>query len=404
MLAAFFFSMLVASPSPAEATSSGPSFQPASFARAKADGAGAPRAPDGAPGFGHGRTRRELERFLRSNAPADRAFLAGLSELARDVELELEALSDGYEERGWYTLLGDGPATPERLGLRFRELALDVPRALRAGNTAADVMARLLTDPRFRARASAIEGVGSELADVRGALQLLQAQTEGWVDLSDAEVALLCDRCDLAAARLRAIRLDLQALRELPCAIGASAPWQVDHERLRMFSRTHDHVRIERDLDPILVRLEAAEDAMRRPLFTAAFAHEYQRDLAARELARDQAQELLPAARALDPDGVSGSGASKSVAALGKSERRQRAARLAAQASGYDPLDQEAIWLAASTSDAAFGLFESRRWFDRYLALRGIRSHDDRTYRGRELTVEEKRALDAVHEAARLIQ
>ena len=82
-----------------------------------------------------------------------------------------------------------------------------------------------------------------------------------------------------------------------------------------------------------------------------------------------------------------------------KSDRRQRAARFAALAAASDPLDEGAIWLAATTSDASSGRFEARRWFDRYLALHGIRAHDDRTYRGRTLTGEEQRALDALHEA-----
>jgi hypothetical protein len=38
----------------------------------------------------------------------------------------------------------------------------------------------------------------------------------------------------------------------------------------------------------------------------------------------------------------------------------------------------------------------SRPWFDRYLALRGIRAHDHRTYQGKELEADEQIALDAV--------
>jgi hypothetical protein len=39
---------------------------------------------------------------------------------------------------------------------------------------------------------------------------------------------------------------------------------------------------------------------------------------------------------------------------------------------------------------------ESQRWFDRYLALHGIRVNDHRTYKDRTLTHQEKRAIDAV--------
>lgn len=401
MLAVLMLSMLASSPLPAGVKTTNPTTR--TTERARVDEFGAPRAHDGERGFGYGRTRRDVERLLRSNAPEDRAFLAGLRDLARDVELELDALDVRCRERGWYATLESNDADTEALGRRFRELATNVPRVLRSGGPPADLLARLLTDLRFRTRARVIEGVGSELADVRGALDLFAAQTDGWVDLTDAEIGALCERCDLAAARLRAIRLDLQALRDLPCALGANAPWQVDHERILMITRTQQHERIERDLEPILERLDAAEDAMARPLFTTAFVDRFEDDLGARTTALARAEELLPSARELDPDREPTTAVSKAVAALGKSERRQRAARIASQAAVFDPLSEEAIWTAATTSDAAYGRFESRRWFDRYLALHGIRAHDDRTYRGRDLTAEEQRALDALHEADRLL-
>ncbi|MBI5363799.1 MAG: hypothetical protein HZA53_11520 [Planctomycetes bacterium] len=401
MLAVLILSMFASSPVTAGAKTTSPTARTA--ARARADEFGAPRAQDGARGFGYGRTRRDVERLLRSNAPEDRAFLGGLRDLAHDVELELGAIDARYRECGWYATLEPGEAHPEALGRRFRELSTDVPRVLRSGGAPADLLARLLTDQRFRTRSRVIDGVGSELADVRGALDLFAAQTDGWVDLTDAEIGALCERCDLAAARLRAIRLDLQALRDLPCALGANAPWQVDHERILMITRTHQHEHIERELAPILDRLDDAEDAMARPLFTTAFADRFEDDLGARTTALARAGELLPSARELDPDRAPSTAVSKSVAALGKSERRQRAARIASQAAAFDPLSEEAIWIAATTSDAAYGRFEARRWFDRYLALHGIRAYDDRTYRGRELTAEEERALDALHEADRLL-
>lgn len=406
MFAVALFTLLVSSPHPAGAKTTSVATRPAGFStlRARSDDFGAPRAPDGAPGFGYGRTRRELERFFRSNDGPEKAFLAELETLARDVELEIDAVDVRYEESGVYALLGDVSGTPARLGARFHELASDVGRVLRTGGSQADWLARLLTDQRFRVRANVIDGAAAELFDLRGALRLLSAQTDGWVDLTDGEVAALCERCDLAAARLRAIRQDLRALRDLPCAYGSNAPWQREHEQLLMFTRMHDHERIERDLDPLLARLDAAESAMSRPLFTTALAEQCGEELADRAQRVAQAEELVPQARALDPDRVSAVPATKAIAGMSKTDRRQRAAKLASEAVGFDPLDEEAVWIAAVTSDAAQGRFESRRWFDRYLALHGIRAHDDRTFRGRTLSGEEKRALDAVQEAERVVR
>src|SRR6185295_15821408 len=113
-----------------------------------------------------------------------------------------------------------------------RELAADVPAVLHDGGPRAELLARLLSDPRFRLRVQVSDGVRRELSDLRGALALLRAQTDGWVDLGELDVAAITRRADLAAARLRAIRLDLIALRESPAATTASGPLQVDYEHL----------------------------------------------------------------------------------------------------------------------------------------------------------------------------
>jgi hypothetical protein len=66
------------------------------------------------------------------------------------------------------------------------------------------------------------------------------------------------------------------------------------------------------------------------------------------------------------------------------------------EALAYDPLGEELNWFEAEATDFLSGAIESKRYFDRYLALRGIRAHDHRTYQDRTLSREEKRALDAV--------
>src|SRR5689334_21679303 len=70
-----------------------------------ADADGVFRAPDGAPGFGTGRTRRDLEKLMRSPSDAEQAMLDGLRTLALDVDLELARLDRRYVELGYDRLL-----------------------------------------------------------------------------------------------------------------------------------------------------------------------------------------------------------------------------------------------------------------------------------------------------------
>src|SRR5690349_21485302 len=59
------------------------------------------RAPDGAPGFGAGRARRELEKLMRTPSDAEQRMLDGLRTLMLDVDLELARLDRRYVELGY---------------------------------------------------------------------------------------------------------------------------------------------------------------------------------------------------------------------------------------------------------------------------------------------------------------
>jgi hypothetical protein len=363
---------------------------------ARADDFTARIAPDGRAGFGFGRTRRELEKLFRSPSDDERAFLDGLRDVARDVELELQAAHVRYDELGYYDVLGLQDPTPAALAARFRELAHDVPNVLHEGGPRAELVARLLSDPRFRLRVQVSDGVRRELSDLRGALALLRAQTDGWVDLGELDVSAITRRADLAAARLRAIRLDLIALRESPAATTASGPLQVDYEHLLVLAHTYDHVPIE--AAPVLARLERTTNAMSGTLFTTRLALQCTAEYKQRAEELERAAERFARARDVDPDSPRADQAPKNVRALTKSERRQRAAKCANEATLLDPLHDEYVWLMAATSEIAYGKLAARPWFDRYLALHGIRASESKSYQLRTLTREEERALVAVQE------
>ena len=372
--------------------------------------AGWGRAPDGERGFGPGRTLREITRLLRSPAEEDRALVASLRQLETDLRILLGLVSDRYRDLGYFALLeivaeevkretapAPGEAPPlERLGEVFRERASRAAAVFEGDGPEADLLARMLVDARFRARAGVIEGLEFEMADLRAGLAVLHADLDGFASLRDHEAEAIARRVDLAAARMRAAKLDLEALREGKLDETANAVWARDLERLLMLARSADAAQREKELPGILDRLDQREQAMSASLFTARQAAELEMPLTARAAAVANAAEMLPKVRAYLPGTAEGNQAGGEIGSLPKSRRHAYAAHLAAEALSYDPLGEELNYLAAEATDFLYGTIESRRWFDRFLALRGIRVHDHRTFQGRALTREEKRALDAV--------
>jgi hypothetical protein len=83
---------------------------------------------------------------------------------------------------------------------------------------------------------------------------------------------------------------------------------------------------------------------------------------------------------------------------LTKTQRRRAVWQSAVEGLAEDPLDPDLAYHAASMARVLRGTLEALGHYDRFLALRGIRSHDDRTYRGRKLDWREEEALFYVQE------
>jgi hypothetical protein len=358
-------------------------------------------APDGERGFGPGRSLRDIARLMRSTADEDRAVIARLYKLEPDVRVLLALVTDRYKEQGYFASLPPGEdASLERLGEVFRARQQGVAHELDKGDASSEILARMLVDARFRSRARVIEGVEFEIADIRAALALLFAHLDGFADLKDHEAESLARRVDLAAARLRAIRLDLEALREKPGSETADAVWAQDLERLMALVHSKDPAERAKELPSLLDRLDQREEQMSLALFTTRQAVELDSVLSQRRAAVAAAIDLLPSVRELLPETPEGAKAGAEIQGLPKSRRYAYAAHTAAQALGYDALNEELNYLAGLATDFSYGQLESRRWFDRFLALRGIRSNEYKTYGDRKLTREEKRALDVVQQPA----
>jgi hypothetical protein len=367
------------------------------------------RAPDGERGFGPGRTVRDLARLLRSPAEEDRGFVASLYELEDELRVLLAMATEHYKASGYFDLLliakreklpstgtQEAARTPlEELGDAFRARATHASAALEKGGPAADLLARLLVDTRFRVRAQVIEGLEFEIADLRAGLAVLFAELDGFTGLKDGEADAIASRVDLSASRLRAAKLDLEVLREDGADGRVVETWGKDLEALFELIRTDDVERRSRELPEMLAKLEERESNMSSALFTTRLETNLADEIEKRQKDVGAAQELLPRVRAL----VLGEKSDPKIKALSKNQRYTEAARDATAGLALDPLAEELNFLQGEISDFLQGSLESRRFFDRYLALRGIRVHDYRTYQGKSLSREERRAIDVVQAA-----
>ena len=372
------------------------------------------RAPDGEKGFGPDRTMRDLERLLRSSSDEDRSQVAALYQLEQDIRVLLAMATDRYEELGYFGLLDVAQReeesktrasqewlTPlERLNVAFRERSARAGVELRTGSPMAELFARLLVDSRFRTRTLVIEGLEFEMLDVRAGMAVLQAQLDGFASLRDEEGAAIARRVDLAASRLRAAKLDLEALREERKDATAMEAWGKDLEVLLALVRSNDTERIERELPIVLERLDQREVSMSAALFTTRLDAKLSGEIDRRALAISTAADLLAKIRPYLPGTPESEKSDPEIKSLSKSKRYAYVSRAVAEALNYDPLNEELNWIGGESSDFLWGSMESRRWFDRYLALRGIRVNDNRTLKDRTLTREEKRAIDAVQAVA----
>lgn len=361
------------------------------LALAQQDGA---VAPDGRRGFGSRAQLSEVLATVRSTRDAERALLAELDNLPSELSVLVAGALERYRERGYLALLD--PSREPTLADVQRELerTLDDPLAALAGaGRAPELRAQVACDLRLRLRREVTSSLELELLELRRGMAVLRGATEGFVLLTQDEAMNIAARIDLAASFLRAMRNDLRALRQG----GDEAEIARRAQALTTIARASEGEQVRRaGLARELELLASVESAMDGSTFTARLRKsctellDWRGRLFAESVPlRDEALLWLPdseVARQAPPD----------VQKLSRSERMRGAQLRAQQALAIDPLDLDAIWVRAHATDFLFGLVESRPWYDRFLALRGIRSHDHRTYAERKLDVREREALDSV--------
>lgn len=354
-------------------------------------------APDGHRGLGERPDPRALRLLFRTAEADDARFLGGLFELGREVEILVAISAARYERRGYFAMLGEGdPLAPRDLDALHRrfEALLRAPMARPLDEAQARAFARALIDRRFRARMGLIDGRRLDLRQLRGSLALLIAHAHGRAEFeSGEELATLVRRCDLAAARLRALRLDLEALYEP----AAGAEGRVDPPEVGQVVEaiTLGLPSGRRTVAALDEGTRQAAGLLLESLFTPRFDRAHARALEFRDRALDAAQESYLEMRRLLPLTPEGRDAT-SLAPLKHSERYRRAADTGAEGLLRDPLHGDIHYLMGLSVDFFAGRDSSIPYFDRFLALRGVRHWDHRTFAFRELDDLEEYALLAV--------
>jgi hypothetical protein len=353
------------------------------LARPGAAQIGGPEAPDGRRGLGADGTAQEILHAFRAPNGDEEQLLAELRTLRTDVDLQVASAHGLYSRRGYYELLPPSvERSPEPLAAAFEQLASDPDRLQRASAPARQAFARLFFDTRFRARAPLLAAARLERRELDAGLAVLRAATDGFVSLQGPEARGIARRVDLAAARLRAIRTDLDALRELPWDVGVAPSWTPNELVTRLLLPTSPEGRG----DPRAS--EADRVARMQQLFVSSRPGErLTRELLWRNGADARAEDwLASAARALPTDDEDEAELQDELRGLTRTKRRRMAWEQALRGLEEDPLDPDLAWLAGEASRYVRGTLETLGHYDRTLALSGIRSHLSWTYADRVLS------------------
>jgi len=354
----------------------------------------ATRAPDGERGFGLQAEVQDVLKLFRNAEGEDAAFVADLWSVEADVRTLLYLAREVYRERGYFAVLGPRAGDDDLAALYsvFDELA-SWPFAEPLDEARARALAMLWLDERFRVRRAVDEAVSMDSRELRGALALLLASARGLAAVQPREeLWSIAERADLAAARLRAARLDLGALYEHPHARAPDPPELAELQQYLFLgdSRGRELLRSSGE------RLAKAARRMQDALFLSRLDGRVATAVARRESAVRRAAEMRAEVEALVPSTGAGKAAPPDVAALRDVDRCRSAIVTGLQALALDPFDPRLNYLLGEAHDFVAGSRLSQPYFDRFLALSGIRFYDYATYAGRHLTREEQRALEVV--------
>jgi hypothetical protein len=347
-------------------------------------------APDGRPGFG-ARSPSEVAKLVRQPGRDDEAWIDALPALPTEIAQRSSLTESLYRERGWFALCGDQPGQGLLdLLASYRHLELDPTGTLHALDDRARAFAAAWTDLRFRSRARLLESAAHETRELAGALALLRGAANSWGALSQSESQNLARRADLSAALLRAIRLDLDALRESP-GPRAAVP---EADACLALARDTNAARRSARMGEMSARLVEREQAFLRPLFFARLSEQCVALLAWRKASLDIGRVALQAAEQFSPDVDPERARDGKIAELRTTDRRRNAMARALEALAQDPLDERATWIAFVSARHVGSVPQTLALAYRYLRLRGI-VYEDGAQQGRAKLTESEELAEA---------
>lgn len=355
------------------------------------------RAPDGQPGLGDEFELSHLLDLVRATKEEERAWLGTLDALGGEVGLLFATANEEYRSRGYFALLEpEAKADLATLHAAWREAAADSELPLARGGVRARALAGMLLDPRFRVRAWLHEEFELERREVRAGLAVLRGAATSYITVTLDEARAIARRVDASAARLRAMRSDLMALRG--SATTQHEPLAKDPAvtALLAVARTEDQVARRSALADRLGKAELRTELMQSALFSARLQPELESHFEWRRRLLAEAAVRRAEARVYMPGTPESEAAPPEIQQLRKHERIRWAGYSARAGLAADPLDEELAFVAARAADYQWGSLESRALYDRFLFLRGIRHFDHRTLKDRRLDDWETEALEAV--------
>ena len=355
-----------------------------------------PRAPDGRPALSGRGNAHELGRVLvRPRTPEEKQLVGDLFGLGAAVELRLALAARKLRQRGCMGLAKEPVAgTLTEQIARFDMLVPRTATELAVGDERARSLGICLLDPAFGVRHAALSGVDRELLELRSGLSILQASQIGFVLLGQDEAVEIARRVDRSAALLRTLISDLDLLEASDFAGEPISDKALD--ALISAARTPELDVRQRLLAGILAPPKNMVMRMAGSLSGTRLRVALSADLAARAAAVKKARGRIEELDRLVPGRIPEELVPAEIRKMSKQDRHELALRHAIEGLAEDPFSPELTFYAGLATDWIADPTISRPWFDRYLALHGIRAHDHRTYQGQKLEPDAQTALDEV--------
>ncbi len=354
-----------------------------------------PEASDGEPQFGpHPELQSTLGMF-RLAREEEIDFLGRLLALEPETRLYFELARSNYRARGFFDVLPrteDGLPALHEAWRTFETTALDRERS----REDALCWARMWFDARFRLRVRLFDTYQVEARELRGAIALLIAGARGTANLrSGDELERITSRANLAATRLAALRSDLALLCE-PAFLPAEVQDPEEVCELALLLEQWSGSAGREELARARLDVARRESELVRISATDRLDHALAPELARRASDLERAEVLYRETAELLPFTSSGAHARPEIAQMPFAERHRQAQETAREGLALDPFHPGLNYLLGEATDFLQGQDLSRIWFERYLALHGIRYYDIATLLDRDFTAMEERALERV--------